>query len=80
MCANRRRRALARTVQTLHLRLFSGAALLQPFVLASLFAVEHESQHRDDVRHGHGHRQSDGLEHLKLTLILVSTAGMHGLL
>lgn len=59
------------TVQTLHLRLFCTAALLETFGFASLFTVKHETQHSDDVRYSHGHRQSDGLKHLKLTLVLV---------
>lgn len=57
-------KAFSDTVQTLHLRLLSLLALLQPLGVASLLAVEHESQNHDDVSHGRPHGQTDGLDHL----------------
>lgn len=52
------------TIQTLHLRLLALLALLQPFGVSSLLAVEHQSQHHNDVSHSRSHRQADGLDHL----------------
>lgn len=68
------------TVQTLHLGLLALRALLQPLGVPPLLAVEHQSQHHDDVGHGRPHRQADGLNHLVRSPVFIDVVGVCRLL
>ncbi len=66
-----------RTIETLHLRLLAVLAFLQSFGVASLLAVEHESQHHNDVSHSCSHWQTDGLDHLVWSLVPIFVQVMY---
>lgn len=63
----------SRTIKALHLGLLSILAFLHSFGIASLLAVEHEPQDHNDISHSSSHRQTDCLDHLVGSLILLFT-------